>query len=195
LGTEIEISSGKSLQDAINDGSLVKRDGGWSPCINDFKECNNPIPFCGGNNCPEDAGSDGIEFCGTYLVNNVHTGLDCTNAGGVISTGFKGYEGTDPFCIFSDFRRYFDISCPSGWTQLQYWSTTVSLTCSQLKSAYDSGCQSPCTTGSHNFDNIDPLTEACTAYMGDRDCKWNGCHCNAGPSYLCIPNKKQIGCY
>lgn len=69
LGTEIEVTTPhdgvtKSLQDAINDESLVSIDGGWSDwnswseCSNTCgatqtrtRTCDNPLSSCGGNGC------------------------------------------------------------------------------------------------------------------------------------------------
>jgi hypothetical protein len=61
LGTEIEVTTPydgqtKSLQDSINDGTLVKVDGNWSDwgaCsgVSQERTCTNPLPFCGGTDC------------------------------------------------------------------------------------------------------------------------------------------------
>lgn len=118
LGTEIEVTTPydgntKSLQDAINDGTLVAVDGNWTECADDYQYCTNPSPFCGGDNCPGDLDGDGIKFCGTYLVNEVHSTNDCTNAGGTV------YDtGSAIICRLSG------SSCPSGWTQYEGWSRT-----------------------------------------------------------------------
>ena len=75
LGTEIEISTDKSLQDAINDGTLVSTPGNWSGTLADSiggggcsatcgggtqtRTCTNPSLFCGGTDCSDiDGGSD-----------------------------------------------------------------------------------------------------------------------------------------
>jgi len=69
FANEIEISSGISLQDFINSGEIVSRDGGWlvksnwSNCSVECgggtqtrtRTCTNPEPYCGGAECVGDS--------------------------------------------------------------------------------------------------------------------------------------------
>ncbi len=68
LSTQVEISTEKSLQQGIDDGSIAKVDGGWSSWSGwggcsvtacgqtgtqeKTRTCTNPAPFCGGAACP-----------------------------------------------------------------------------------------------------------------------------------------------
>lgn len=139
LATEIEVSADgtKSLQDAINDGSIAKVDGGWSGCVDGTRTCTNPAPYCGGADCT----GDPTQGCVEYLVNGKHTDFDCEDAGGSVYN-----SGGTKFC------RFYRSSCPSGWSQYQSWSAT-----SQVSAAAVQECENDklwrATSGYHGFSN------------------------------------------
>jgi len=200
LGTEIEISAGKSLQDVINNGSLVNIDGNWSDwgaCINDQKTraCNNPEPFCGGLDCV----GINTQFCGVPLVNGVHTESECNSAGGTVHDA----GGGTGICKFPGASCPPDPSEKSDWTQYLSWSSTsrgerivhLDWFGRRYWSFY---------TRSHGFSNNDAI-ESCT----NSRCTLGGLNTNCGYNNLggthasisCTQpftlraSRTQIGCY
>ncbi len=114
-----------------------------------------------------------LDDCAFYLVNNVHTNIDCMDARGEVVDVPEG-----KICKFPG------SSCPSGWTQYKNWSTTISTTPNILScdiiveqliaedSRVGNHCRNDvcdflardppglrCTTGMHSFSNTPP--ESC----------------------------------
>jgi hypothetical protein len=210
LATQIEISSGKSLQQGINDGTLAKVDGGWSAwsaCVNDYqtRTCNNLSPFCGGANC---AGSN-TQFCGTYLVNNIHTQNDCTNAGGSVYSYYPacapGYS-CPQVLLAINFCKFPGSSCSGKgdgtWQQYGNWSTTSRTTSPPLRTDFIT-CYLA-WTNSHNFASA--TIESCEYHRNGgqflTNCNYaktslNTCSStpmSASPTYI-YATRTEIGCY
>jgi hypothetical protein len=181
LGTEIEISIGKSLQDAINDGTLVGKWSDWSSCVNDSqtRTC-----FCGTDGSSVCPGSD-TEFCGNYLINNNHTENDCTSAGGSVYFIFENpacapgtscplsLTPTGSFCQFSK------SSCPSDWTEYEHHYAAKTCDGRTITGPF---CEShnpcegtSCTTVSKWDSSNSPPTCAYedATYREFGDCNWN----------------------
>ncbi len=107
----------------------------------------------------------------TDIVYGVHTQAQCTAAGGTIFN-----TGSVSVCRFNG------VSCPSGWTKYQQWTTTASQTCGNA-------CGTRCTAAGHAFTNLNPAT--CT-YVPGRDTARG---CDFGGSATCTATITQVGCY
>lgn len=101
----------------------------------------------------------------------------CTLAGGVPTM-----VGSITLCKFPG------ASCPSSWTQYLKYTETAASNC-----VGGGNCGTSVASGSHSFDNIDPVTEAQTYYDGNNTpsygpAPWcvDGCGCNGYPrDYRC----------
>ena len=135
---------------------------------------NKVLQYCNGTSWAEiGTGSSSSGYTGN-LVNGVHTGTDCANAGG------NAYPTNSSTYVC----RFTDSACPSGWTKYNSWSTTLAHHCTYLcdyngylSNAVDVGC----TPGQHTTFANTP-TESCHF-----DCGGNGGDCSATIT--------SIGCY
>ena len=112
------------------------------------------------------------------LVNGVHTGTDCTGAGGAVFD-----TGSEEIC------RFDAASCPSGWTQFESWNTFDARSCS-----HNGGGPCPttgCSLSFMPFGNY-PSGSSCV-YPRNRES--GGGECNPDGSATCTAPVLQIGCY
>ncbi len=100
------------------------------------------------------------------LVNGQHSSSQCTGLGGTVVD-----DGTGKLMC-----RFFMASCPSGWVQYNYWSTTKANSCSYCSS---------CSTSSHTWSNRD--LEIC--FYGSGECG------GGGASTACYATRTYTGCY
>jgi hypothetical protein len=123
-------------------------------------------------------------FIGSQLlIGGVHNYTSCTNAGGqVIDVGLAS-----PLCRFNA------ASCPHGWNQYRFWTTTQAKTCPNI-------CRSPCgggcTTPFHSFSDS-PVDRCCSCMSSNCTprCCW---HMDPGVeqcSEFCYATVTQVGCY
>ena len=209
LGTEVEISTGKSLQDAINNGSLVGNWGYWSSCTADYKT---RACFCGTDGSSVCPGSS-TEFCGTWLYNQVHTAWNCTQAGGSVYSysppcppGYSCPTVLSPpinFCKFPGSSCPADASAKPDWTQYENWDTTSKTTSPPLRT--NALTCYLAWTNSHNFANT--LIESCEYHRDIRsgfvtNCNYAKTSLNTCPSTLISTSpvyiyatRTEIGCY
>ena len=113
------------------------------------------------------------------LVNNTHTGKNCTDASGTVLS-----DGTNSFC------RFDSSSCPSGWTMYNGWSTTGPATVCCQATYITCVATFCCNAGGHSWSN-DGAVETCSA-GGTINCSGHGAGargCTAGTSRI------QVGCY
>jgi hypothetical protein len=138
------------------------------------------------------------------LVNNIHTNVNCTAAGGeVVGSGQSG-----------DQCRFNAAVCPIGWERFRLWSTTTVATRTEQHSLTgpSRSCSGACmdttvkdnivvTSGSHAW--ADASAEVGTAYgwgVLTQDMDW-GCNpsfsygCGWAPIMTITANITQIGCY
>ncbi|MBI5732505.1 hypothetical protein HY967_00910, partial [Candidatus Jorgensenbacteria bacterium] len=109
-----------------------------------------------------------------YLVNNLHTNVNCLNAGGT---------------IYSNFCRFSAASCASvtggggGWQQYLGWSATQR-TCS---AALDERCGTQCTS-SHGFSDNWTLESTIAK-------EWDDTFSRCSPRATIWATRVQVGCY
>ena len=112
------------------------------------------------------------------LINDVHTRGDCTEGGGVVAE----IPGPDILC------KFIAASCPSGWTQVDNWSTTQQARFGGSTTG-NGACQrmgkfaSGCTAAGHSFLNK-PVASCCGFNVyGDVDPHWKDvCRGGCGPN-------------
>jgi hypothetical protein len=104
-----------------------------------------------------------------FLYKEIHSFTECQQKGGQVLQ-----DGADNFCKFAGSGRVF-TGCPTGWEKFKNWSITTAKTCN---SGFYIGFEGShgCTTGKHNWANIEPET-----------CSYSGQTCNA--------NITAVGCY
>jgi len=139
----------------------------------------------GGNGCPS-AG------CSLRMGIKCEDFTDCSNPNTKLAGGASSYTVADCQAAGGTAKGAPDIcicefnasSCPSGWSQFNNWSSTISQTCSD-----DSGTctgTTSCTTGQHSWS--DTALETC-AYTAVTSGKTTSC-----VSTTCSATLSSIGC-
>ena len=126
----------------------------------------------------------------TALVGGVHTSLDCEADGGIVTPIGSG----ETLC------KFVADSCPSGWSQVNNWTATVSTSCTQVVFGDAGECPPPftCIAFGHPFADLQPQSCCIANVCGISDIS-GGCFspqaCGVGPlSTCCEAAVIEVGC-
>lgn len=126
----------------------------------------------------------------TALVGGVHTSLDCEADGGIVTPIGSG----ETLC------KFLADSCPSGWSQVNNWTATVSAACAGVVFGDASACAPPstCSAFGHPFADLEPKSCCSANFCGSNDDFSGGCFsaqaCGFPPLTCCAVSVIEIGC-
>lgn len=152
-----------------------------------------------------------LNDCVINLVYNIHTDIQCSSSGGTVVDDGAGNK----MC------KYTAVSCPSGWTQYNNWSTTINAsssynngTCTTTNSAtgrgvpiYRATCGlSPvtCSVTGHTWNNTGIESNSCSgggatyyynSRTGDTSCGSGGPYSCNGTNTTVSATRTETGCY